>query len=39
MFRIDDAFIEKWHKQYAENDEEEYERLVAQIGRHILCRA
>jgi len=32
MFRIDDAFIEKWHKQYAEHDEEEYERLVAQIG-------
>jgi hypothetical protein len=32
MFRIDDAFIERWQIQYAENDEKEYERLVAQIG-------
>jgi hypothetical protein len=36
MFRIDDAFIEEWHQQYAENDEDEYKWIVAEVGRETL---
>lgn len=36
-FQIDDAFIAKWKLKYkeTENDEDEYKRLVAQVGREI----
>lgn len=33
---IDDAFIEKWGKEYCEGDEPEYERLVREILSRIL---
>jgi hypothetical protein len=33
MQRIDKEFVDKWHPQYAENDEQEYEWLVEKIGR------
>jgi hypothetical protein len=32
---IDDAFISEWHPKYAEEDEDEYERLVATVAQEI----
>jgi len=37
MSQIGDTFIEKWEKEYSENDEDEYERLVAAIGRETAA--
>ncbi|HEV3512157.1 MAG TPA: hypothetical protein VGS05_10680 [Candidatus Sulfotelmatobacter sp.] len=34
---IDDAFIREWHPKYdlTENDESEYQRLVAEVARDL----
>ena len=36
MSRIDDTFIEKWDREYSENDEGEYAGLVDAIGQETL---
>jgi hypothetical protein len=40
-FRIDDAFISKWHPKYdeTENDEQKYQDLVDQVAQDLCVTA
>jgi hypothetical protein len=40
-FRIDDAFISKWHPKYdeTENDEQKYQDLVDQVAQDLCVDA